>query len=338
MGRPPILERFCNCPKNIETCCCSRKLPRVFNVELINNNDCECLNKFFQVASADITGTIPESIKFRMAYNDDTNRWETELNLADICCNKIWCFWFYCPERLAPSPCGPPKGGDCPPQFSCGAMDLRVWCRDICIDGDECIFETAFNNAPSCCNCSCDPCASIGWIYDIILGDLCSCGSVHGVQIIITCNDNEHNFPFECPVGQVPNCCCACTPSPLSVCILGSGGSECACYDGSDKCITISHQNKECGSANCEEFCLQGSLPIPGCHTLNIAMCCNFLSGAIVFTHNNCDGLSDPCQFVSPGQPAGFVCSLIDITDFCFVVGGSCCDEGPANVCVDISE
>ena len=169
---------------------------------------------------------------------------------------------------------------------------------------------------------------------------MCSCGSTGGVDVIITCG-GKSTIPFECPPGTAPNCCCACTPSPLSVCIMGDGSSGCTCYDGSDKCITVSQQNKECGSANCEEFCLQGALPIPGCNTtLLIAICCNFNSGAIVFTHNNCEpGKSNPCQFTSVGTPAGFSCVLIDVNNWCgVIVGGTCCTEGPATICLDISE
>ncbi len=337
MGRPPLKDRFCACPKDINTCCCTRKLPTSFSVELISR--CQCLDIFSLIGESDITGSIPESIKFCMSYKEEENRWEAELNLADICCNKIWCFWFFCPERT-PQPCGPSKVGlECPPEFDCNAMELRVWCRDICIEDDECVFENAFVFKPHCCNCGCSPCSSLGWIFNTIVGDVCSCGSTGGVDVIITCQ-GESNTPFECPSGTAPNCCCACTPATLSVCIMGSGSSGCACYDGSDKCITLPQQNKECGTANCEEFCLQGSLSIPGCaKTLLIAICCNFISGAIVFTHNNCEpGKLDPCSFNSVGTPNGFTCALIDVNDWCFVVGGSCCTEGPAVLCLDISE
>lgn len=340
MGRPPN-PKLCNCPKDITTCCCSRKLSRSFTAELLDTpGECDCWAQYFDLKDEI---NLPSRVLFCMIYDENTKTWRAKMDFRDVCCETVWCFWFFCPERTD-QPCEESEGL-CPPEFSCQDFKARIYCRDALIESDlDCYkdFESAFEASPTCCSCSCNSCFSIGWVFDFVLGDVCKCGSTKGVRLIIKCPDENSTQPFECPSTEVDNCCCICTPTPLEVCITDDLG--CTCYtgpgDGSECAILSYNANFKCCEENnfiCEA-CWTGSLTIPGCDVIHLALCCSFDVSTLTLIHDLCTG-GDPCTADYFEAGIGPSCEPILMDNECTGIGGSCgCEGEQGDLCLTITE
>jgi len=344
MSRPPRFR--CRCKPDVQTCCCSTKLPLTLHCKIVNQ-ECDCLNTFFNISRP----RSPQEISFCLV-SQGNGIWMAELDLREVCCGKRWQIWFWCAE-VSSSPCPDPTPGhgpDCGPRFDCNRFKTHICCWDDC-EPDRCLsdFESRGGiDCPSaiCCQCDCNPCLETGWIFACVTGAQCSCFSASGVHLIIRCGERG-NIPFECPAGEVPNCCCICTPSPLTVCIDDSGFlASCDCIkDTGYVACTSAYHNIVCCPNNCElqdcANCWEGTLPLPdNCEAIfpfiTFRICCS----SSVFDNNfiwegNCTGpLSCPIY----GTAISLECETIDFPPTCLIFPGTCGCSGPQCIPISISE